>query len=165
MPLTVTVWFVVGAKKLTLQRLWLLLAGTLASVHDALFEKDPAVDVQDTLPVGLVGLPPPVSETVAVHVVELPTAVEAGTQLTLVVVGRPVTVNTPAPVPTPPSPFVIVTSRRPVVAVPPTVTLAVRLVALTKLVELAVIPVPEKLATAPETKPVPVIVTFWAVAP
>src|SRR5437868_8499880 len=39
---TVALPVVVGAKKLTLQLLWVLLAGTLASVHDELFEKDPA---------------------------------------------------------------------------------------------------------------------------
>jgi len=77
----------VGANKLTLQRLWLLLAETLARVHDAL-ENAPADAVQETLPVGLVGLPLAVSETVAVQVVEPPTAVEVGEQLTLVVVAR-----------------------------------------------------------------------------
>ena len=70
--------------------------------------------------------------------------------------------NLPVSVPTPASPFVIVTSRRPVVAVPLTVMLAVKLVALTKVVELTVMPMPEKLAAspAPDTKFVPVIATF-----
>jgi len=78
---------VVGAKKLTLQRLWLLLAGTLASAHEVL-ETEPALAAQETLPVGLDGLPLAVSETVAVQVVEPPTTDEAGEQLTLVDVAR-----------------------------------------------------------------------------
>src|SRR5215211_1678258 len=83
----VAVWTVLGAKKLTLQRLWLLLAGTSASAHEAL-EKAPLVAVQETLPVGFVGLPLAVSETVAVQVVAPPTVAEAGEQLTLVPVPR-----------------------------------------------------------------------------
>ena len=70
------------------------------------------------------------------------------------------TVKTPVPVPTPASGLVTVTLRAPVVAEPKMVMLAVSEVALTKVVELTVIPVPEKEATAPETNPVPVIVTF-----
>ena len=64
------------------------------------------------------------------------------------------------PVPELPPGLVTVTSRRPVAAVPLTVMLAVRLVALTKVVELTVMPMPEKLATAPDTNLVPVTVTF-----
>jgi len=86
-PVTVDVPVVVGAKKVMLQRLSLLLAGTFASVHEAL-EKEPAVAVQETVPVGLVGLAPPVSEMVAVHVVEPPTTAEDGAQFTLVELPR-----------------------------------------------------------------------------
>ncbi len=43
--------------------------------------------------------------------------------------------------------------------------LAVSEVALPNVVELTVIPVPEKVAAAPVTNPVPVIVMFWLVAP
>ena len=43
--------------------------------------------------------------------------------------------------------------------------LAVSEVALPKVVELTVIPVPEKVVAAPETNPVPVIVMVWLVAP
>src|SRR5919198_295204 len=42
---------------------------------------------------------------------------------------------------------------------------AVSCVALTKLVELTVIPVPEKLTAAPLTKPVPLTVMLWLAAP
>src|SRR5207253_624933 len=35
----------------------------------------------------------------------------------------------------------------------------------TKLVELTVMPKPEKVANAPDTKPLPVMVMFWLVAP
>ncbi len=38
-------------------------------------------------------------------------------------------------------------------------------VAFPNVVELTVIPVPEKVAAAPETNPVPVIVMVWLVAP
>ena len=61
--------------------------------------------------------------------------------------------------------FVTVTFRAPVVALDATVILAVSEVVETKLVEFTVIPAPEKAALAPLTKPVPVIVTFWLVAP
>ncbi len=73
--------------------------------------------------------------------------------------------KTPVPVPTPASGLVTVTLLAPVVAEPEMVMLAVSEVALTKVVELTVMPVPEKVAAAPETNPVPVIVTFWPVAP
>jgi hypothetical protein len=43
--------------------------------------------------------------------------------------------------------------------------LAVSCVALTKVVELTVIPVPEKAADAPLTNPVPWMVTAWFDAP
>jgi hypothetical protein len=76
-----------------------------------------------------------------------------------------VTEKTPVPVPEPPSVFVTVTFRAPVTAVVAMVTLAVSCVELTNDVELTVIPVPEKDTLAPLAKPVPVIVTFWLVAP
>ncbi len=82
-----------------------------------------------------------------------------------VTVGAALTVNTLVPVPVPASGFVTVTSRAPVAAPAETVMLAVSEVALTNVVELTVIPVPENAAVAPETKPVPVIVMFWLVAP
>ena len=43
--------------------------------------------------------------------------------------------------------------------------LAVSCVALTNVVELTVIPVPENAAVAPVSKPVPVMVMVWLVAP
>ena len=55
--------------------------------------------------------------------------------------------------------------RDPVVALPEIVMFAVSDVELTNVVEFTVIPVPENATVAPETKPVPVIVTFWLVAP
>jgi hypothetical protein len=69
------------------------------------------------------------------------------------------------PVPEPPSEFVTVTFRAPVAADAPTVTFAVICVELTKVVEFTVIPVPENPTIAPLANPVPVIVTFWLVAP
>jgi hypothetical protein len=76
-------------------------------------------------------------------------------------------VNTPAPVAVLPSPFVTVTLRAPVAAAPVIVMFAVSDVALTNVVEFTVIPIPEnELASAgPLSNPVPVIVTFWLVAP
>jgi hypothetical protein len=82
-----------------------------------------------------------------------------------VTVGAALTVKTLAPVPTPASGFVTVTSRAPVVAFEATVMLAVSEVALTNVVEFTVMPVPENVAAAPETNPVPVIVMFWLAAP
>jgi hypothetical protein len=82
-----------------------------------------------------------------------------------VTVGPALTVNTFVPVPTPPSGLVTVTLRVPVVAPDAIVMFAVSDVALTNVVELTVIPVPENDADAPLTKPVPVIVTLWLVAP
>jgi hypothetical protein len=86
---TLAVPVVVGANRLTVQRLWLLLLGTLESVHDPPFENVAAPSVHVTAPVGLVGLPLDVSVTVAVQVLAPPTVVEDGTQLTLVLVLRP----------------------------------------------------------------------------
>ena len=77
-----------------------------------------------------------------------------------VTVGAALTVKTLVPVPTPASGLVTVTLLAPVVADGETVMLAVSEVALTKAVELTVIPVPEKVATAPVTNPVPLIVMF-----
>jgi hypothetical protein len=84
---TVTVWIVVGANRLTVQRLWVLLAGTLARVHE-LLESAPAVAVHAMLPAGLLALPLAVSVTVAVHVLAPPIAMEEGEQLTAVDVLR-----------------------------------------------------------------------------
>ena len=67
--------------------------------------------------------------------------------------------------PLPTSGLVTVTVRALAVALDATVTLAVSEVAETNVVEFNVIPVPEKEAVAPLTNPVPVIVTFWLVAP
>ena len=67
--------------------------------------------------------------------------------------------------PLPASGLVTVTLLAPVAAPEDTVTLAVSEVAETNVVEFTVIPVPENAALAPLTKPVPVIVTFWLVAP
>jgi hypothetical protein len=82
-----------------------------------------------------------------------------------VTVGPALTVNTFVPVAVVWSPLVMVTSPAPVVALPAIVIFAVSDVALTNVVELTVIPVPENDADAPLTKPVPVIVTLWLVAP
>ena len=82
-----------------------------------------------------------------------------------VTVGAALTVKIPTPIPVPESGLVTVTLLVPVVAEPETVMFAVSDVALPNVVELTVIPVPEKEATAPETNPVPVIVMFWLVAP
>jgi hypothetical protein len=82
---------VAGAKKVTLQRLCVLLPVTLASVQEALANV-PADAVHETLPAGLLGLPLAMSVAVAVHVLALPIATEDGTQLTLVEVER-LTVN------------------------------------------------------------------------
>lgn len=164
MPVTVTVWIVVGAKKLTLQRLWLLLAGTLASAHDELFENEPAVEVQETLPVGFVGLPLAVSDTVAVQVVEPPTVAETGKQLTLVVVLR-VTENVCAfEVPPPGAELKTVIGKVPVVVRSPDGIVALSCVELTKVVVLST-PLKRTVDT-PETKPVPLTVKakvplFW----
>ncbi len=80
-------------------------------------------------------------------------------------VGPALTVKTLVPVPFPVSELVTVTLRAPVDAPEAIVILAVSVVAFTKAVELTVIPVPEKVATAPLMKPVPVIVMFWLIAP
>src|SRR5437016_2769210 len=105
----------------------------------------PPPDVEKvTVPSGAVAPVPEMSVTVAVHDVAVPCAKEPGRQLTVVDVDRAVTVNAPAPVPMPASGLVMVTSRGPVVALPPMVTLAVRWVESTKLVELTAMPKPEK---------------------
>jgi hypothetical protein len=82
-----------------------------------------------------------------------------------VTVGAPLTVKQPEHEPTPVSGFVTVTLRAPVVATELMEMLAVSWVELTKLVELTVMPVPEKDAVAPFTKLVPLTVMFWLVAP
>jgi hypothetical protein len=74
-------------------------------------------------------------------------------------VPEPVTVKTPMPVPADESGLVTVMLRAPTVALAAIVTVAVSLVALTYADELTVIPVPENVATAPEAKPLPVIIT------
>jgi hypothetical protein len=58
-----------------------------------------------------------------------------------------------------------VTSRAPVAAVPVIVMFAVSEIELVKMTELTVMPRPENATVAPLTKPVPVIVMFWLVAP
>ena len=55
------------------------------------------LELKLTVPVGVLAVPPPVSVTVAVQDVELPTANVAGVQLTVVVVGRAVTVTVVVP--------------------------------------------------------------------
>jgi hypothetical protein len=76
------------------------------------------------------------------------------------IVGAALTVKALLPVPVPPSGLVTVTLRAPVVALLAMVMLTVRLVELTKVVELTVIPAPEKDAAnpVPLTKPAPVTV-------
>ena len=83
------------------------------------------------------------------------------------IVGAGSTVNTAVPVVMLPSPLVTVTSRAPVGAAPAIVMFAVSSVALTKLVELTVIPVPEKLDASdpPLAKPAPTMLTSCPVAP
>ncbi len=79
-----------------------------------------------------------------------------------VTAGPALTVKTLVPVAEVPSPLVTVTFRTPVVAPEAMVMLAVSEVAPTKVVELTVIPVPEKAVAkgAPLTKLLPVIVMF-----
>src|SRR6266542_1706936 len=77
-----------------------------------------------------------------------------------VVVGPVLTVKHPVHDALPVSVLVTVTSRAPVVAPPAMVMLAVTWVALLKVVELTVMPVPENDAFAPLTKFVPVITMF-----
>jgi hypothetical protein len=82
------------------------------------------------------------------------------------IVGRLFTVKAPVAVTLPPSVFVTVTSRAPVVAVDETVMLAVSCVAdVTTTGPLTVMPVPENETVAPETKPVPEMATFSLAAP
>ncbi len=82
-----------------------------------------------------------------------------------VTVGAAFTVNT-LPVAMVPSPFVTVTDLTPVVAVAPTVMLAITVVAFTNDVEFTVMRVPNDAASeAPLMNPVPVSVMFWFVAP
>jgi hypothetical protein len=93
----------------------LALAPLPERVHDADGVNAPApLDVNVTVPVGVVGVPAPVSVTVAVHVVDWPTATVAGTHPTVVLVGRCTTAVTtvlpelPACVVSPPYVAVIV---------------------------------------------------------
>jgi hypothetical protein len=79
--------------------------------------------------------------------------------------GPALTVNTLVPAPTPPSGLVTLTFPAPVAALPLIEMLAVSELALTKVVELTVIPVAENDTLAPFTNPVPVIVMFWLLAP
>ena len=67
--------------------------------------------------------------------------------------------------PIPASGFVTVTLRAPVAAPAAIMMFAVSCVELTKVVELTVMPLPEKVTLAPLTKLVPFTVTFWLVAP
>jgi hypothetical protein len=82
-----------------------------------------------------------------------------------VIVGGATMLKHPVHEPMPASPFVTVTLRDPVGAFEATLMLAVSWVADTKVVELTVIPAPEKDTTAPLVYPVPVTVMFWFVAP
>ena len=75
------------------------------------------------------------------------------------------TVKTLAPVPVPESGLVTVTLRGPAVALPARLTLSVSSVDESTVVELTVIPVPEKDAEAPLRKCEPVTVTVWLLAP
>jgi hypothetical protein len=75
------------------------------------------------------------------------------------------TVNTPVPVPVPPSGFVIVTVCAPSVALAPTVTGTVSDVALTKVTAPRVMFASPNETVAPDTKPVPVIVTVVGPVP
>ena len=68
--------------------------------------------------------------------------------------------NPPARVALPPSEFVTVTLRGPVVAVDATLTLTVKLVELFRVTELTVIPLPENATVAPDANPVPATATF-----
>ena len=119
---------------------------------------------------------PPEMETVApltkfvpviVNVVDVPLAttfwlLDVGN----VIVGPAFTVKQPVQVPVPWSGLVTVTSRAaPVGAPAETEMFAVSWVAETNVVEFTVIPVPENVAFAPFTNPVPVTVMFWLVAP
>jgi hypothetical protein len=90
---------------------------------------------------------------------------EAGN--TEVTVGAAVTVKIPVPVPVPVSLLSTVIFSAPVEAEPETVTFAVMLVELVNVTVFTVTPVPEKVTvgTGPEMKPVPAIMTFWAMAP
>lgn len=74
---------------------------------------------------------------------------------TPVIVGAGLTVKIAPLVPLPASGFVTVMVLDPTVAPPAMVTLTVSVVALTKVVELTVMPVPENVGVAPLTKPVP----------
>jgi len=65
----------------------------------------------------------------------------------------------------PASGFVTVMVLEPTVAPPAIVTFTVSVVEFTKVVELTVMPVPEKVVVAPLTKPVPVSVKVWLIAP
>ena len=80
-------------------------------------------------------------------------------------VGVPTTVKRPVPVPRPASVLVTMTSRPPTVAPAAIVMFAVICVALLRVVELTVMPLPENDATTPVAKPVPRITMFWLVAP
>src|SRR5919204_229136 len=130
-------------------------------------------EVLDTNVVELTVMPVPENDTVAPDTMLVPVTVmfwlvapwprELG--LAAVTVGAPFTVNTPVPAPMPVSGFVTVTSRAPVVALVAMVMLAVSVMLDTNVVELTVMPVPENDTVAPDTKLVPVTVTFWLVAP
>ena len=78
--------------------------------------------------------------------------------------GAGLIVKAPAAEPVPPSGLLTETPTAPVAVLLGTVTLAVSWVALTYVVELTVTPGPND-AAAPGWNPVPLIVTFWLVAP
>ena len=73
--------------------------------------------------------------------------------------------NPPTSVAVPASRLVTVTSRAPTGAPDATVTFTVIFDALLRFVELTVIPVPENDTSTPEAKLVPLMTTFWFVAP
>jgi hypothetical protein len=85
--------------------------------------------------------------------------------VTEVKAGAVFTVKAPFAVTVPPSVFVIVRFRAETVALGAMVTLAVSEVALLKVVEFTVMPVPLRVTAAPVTKPVPVMVSSWLTAP
>ena len=136
----------------------MLLAGTVVSVQE-LLENEPDEDVQDTLPVGLLGVLLPVSVTVAVQVVALPTCVVEGTQLTLVDVLR-VTENVCAfDSPPPGAGLKTVIGKLPAVVTSPAGIAAVSWVELTNVV---VRFKPSNRTTEPEMKLVPFTVSVNA---
>jgi hypothetical protein len=143
-----------------------VLLALLAIVMLTLREVELTNDVEFTV------IPPPAKATVAPEAKPVPLMVTVRVELCApelgeveVTVGAALTVKTLVPVPVPPSGLVTLTFPAPVVAFAATVMLAISEVELTNVVEFTVIPVAENAAVAPDTNPVPVIVTVWLVAP